>query len=289
MRPRTLPLALSSIVLGGFLAAEWGRFSLPITLLCLLTAIFLQILSNLANDYGDSVHGADRPERAGPQRAVQSGAISKQEMKVAMLVVAVLAGIAGILLLWVAFKATNPRLFWLFIGLGGVAILAAIGYTAGYKPYGYAGLGDIAVLIFFGWVGVLGTFFLQTQQLPWQVWLPATACGLMAVAVLNVNNMRDIQSDEIAGKNSIPVRIGLNKAKIYHTSLLFIALSVAFAYALFNWHSFWQLLFLLSVPIIGQTGWQISQATSNNLDPMLKKTVIGTLLFVLTFGLGQIL
>jgi 1,4-dihydroxy-2-naphthoate octaprenyltransferase len=287
-RPRTLPLALASIILGAFLAAARHGFSWSITLLCVLTATFLQILSNLANDYGDSVHGADSVERQGPKRAVQSGAITRTAMKQAMGLLALLSVISGVLLVWVAFGNSNPTLFWSFIGLGAVAIVAAITYTAGWRPYGYAGLGDMSVLVFFGWVGVLGTYFLQVQRWDWDIFLPATTVGLLSVAVLNVNNMRDIVSDKNAGKNSIPVRIGLQNAKIYHCVLLAIAIVCAFVFIILNYQSPLQFLFLFSLPVILQTGLTVYRTPSSQLDPFLRKTVMGTLLFVLTFGIGHL-
>ncbi len=288
-RPRTLPLALASIILGSFLAASQGAFDWGLFLLAVFTAACLQILSNLANDYGDSVHGADRPERIGPQRAVQSGAISKGEMKRGMAAMGVAAAIAGILLVWLAFGEHNSNLFWLFIGLGGLAIAAAIGYTAGIRPYGYAGLGDLSVLIFFGWVGVVGSYFLYVKRLDWEIMLPATSCGLLAVAVLNVNNMRDIDSDAIAGKRSIPVRIGLENARRYHIVLLGGAIATAFTYAAINFQGWGSFLFLLSLPLMVKTGHSVIRSVSADLDPYLRRTSVGALLFVLTFGLGQLL
>jgi len=161
-RLRTLPLALASILMGSFLAIAHQNFQLWVFILCVLTTIFLQILSNLANDYGDSIHGADSADRKGPQRAVQSGAISSKSMRNALIIFVFLSLISGLGLLWVAFKDSDLGLFLKFLGLGILAIIAAITYTAGAKPYGYAGFGDISVLIFFGWVGVLGTYFLHT-------------------------------------------------------------------------------------------------------------------------------
>jgi 1,4-dihydroxy-2-naphthoate octaprenyltransferase len=210
-RLRTLPLALASIFLGSFIAAAHGAFDWLIFSLCVLTTLFLQILSNLANDYGDSIHGADGEHREGPSRAVQAGLISATQMKKAMTVFGVLSFITGVLLIYTAFQAQ----WWLaliFLGLGLGAIYAAIRYTAGKNPYGYKGLGDLFVLLFFGLVGVGGSYFLYTQVLDWFILLPATGCGLLAVGVLNVNNIRDIKSDEVSGKRSIPVRIGRENA-----------------------------------------------------------------------------
>lgn len=289
-RPRTLPLALASITLGAFLAAANNVLNLPVAILAALTATLLQILSNLANDYGDSIHGADHLERLGPARAVQSGQISARAMRAAIVLVALLAAISGLSLLWLAFGAQALLLFLVFILLGAAAIGAAVTYTAGKRPYGYAGLGDIAVLIFFGWVGVLGTYFLQAQQLDWTLLLPATSCGLLAVAVLNINNIRDIESDKRAGKYSIPVRLGPRKARLYHWILLAGVVLTACLYVLFNYHSPWQFLFLLSLPLLWQNGKAVAHTTDpRRLNPLLKHMSLTTLFFVLTFGIGQLL
>jgi 1,4-dihydroxy-2-naphthoate octaprenyltransferase len=194
-RLRTLPLALSSIMMGGFLAASVNAFQWDIFLLCISTTIFLQVLSNLANDYGDSIHGADSVDRKGPSRAVQSGKISANQMKTGIIVFVLLSLISGVSLLFVAFGLNwNAILF--FLGLGILSILAAIAYTVGKRPYGYAGLGDISVFIFFGLIGVLGSLYLFIHELKWEYILPAISCGVFAVGVLNINNIRDIESDQ---------------------------------------------------------------------------------------------
>ena len=232
MRPRTLPLAIASIVLGSALAAVWQPFSWSVAVFSVLTAVLLQILSNLANDYGDSQHGADHAQREGPPRAVQSGAISGKTMLTAMAIMAILSVISGLILLWFAFGSEAQDLFLIFVLIGAMAILAAVAYTAGFRPYGYAGLGDLSVLLFFGWVGVMGTYFLHSHRFDWEILLPATSSGLLAVAVLNVNNIRDLESDRLAGKQTIPVRIGLQRARIYHWTLLFAAILAATLYVI---------------------------------------------------------
>jgi 1,4-dihydroxy-2-naphthoate octaprenyltransferase len=290
MRPRTLPLATASILMGSALAASRPPFSWAVTILAIITAILLQILSNLANDFGDSQHGADSAHREGPQRAVQSGAISSRKMLAAIVITSLLSAIIGIALLWAAFGSQGIRFILVFLLLGGAAILAAIGYTAGIRPYGYAGLGDLSVLIFFGWVAVMGTYFLQTERLDWDVMLPATSCGLLAVAVLNINNIRDRRSDGLAGKNTIPVRLGLQGARIYHWILLLGAILLAIIYVLNFYYSPWQFLFLLTVPLLIANGIQVWRMSAPaELNPLLKKLSITTLLFVLVFSIGQVL
>jgi 1,4-dihydroxy-2-naphthoate octaprenyltransferase len=287
-RLRTLPLALSCIAMGGFLAAGANAFRWDIFLLCILTTIFLQILSNLANDYGDSIHGADSPDRKGPARAVQSGAITAHQMKGAVIIFVLLCLISGVSLLLVSF-GLNWKAIFFFFGLGLLSILAAIAYTVGKKPYGYAGLGDFSVLIFFGLVGVMGSYYLFTKEITWFQILPALSCGFFSIGVLNVNNIRDIESDRKAGKFSIPVRIGRLNAVRYHWLLLFTGLLSATIYVLLTYTSLWQWLFLLSVPLFVKNGLAISQKPSHQLDPYLKQMALSTLVFVLLFGAGLIL
>ncbi len=288
IRLRTLPLALSSIGMGGFLSAAARKFDWTIFLLCCLTTIFLQILSNLANDYGDSIHGADHAGRKGPKRAVQSGAISLKQMKVAVIVTALLSLISGIYLLWISLEWSRNE-FLVFLGIGLLCILAAVAYTVGKKPYGYSGLGDISVLIFFGLVGVMGSSYLMTKSLEWLQMLPALSCGLFSVAVLNINNIRDIESDKAAGKFSVPVRIGKSKAALYHGFLLIGGIIFSLIYVILNFHSAWQLMFLLVLPILLKILSAVKNEPSENLDPWLKRMALTTLLFVILFGVGALL
>jgi 1,4-dihydroxy-2-naphthoate octaprenyltransferase len=274
--------------MGGFLASSAGAFRWDIFLLCVLTTIFLQILSNLANDYGDSIHGADSADRKGPQRAVQSGAISAQQMKTAVIIFVVLCLVSGISLLLIAFGFDWSALLF-FFALGIFSILAAIAYTVGKKPYGYSGLGDLSVLIFFGLVGVMGSYYLFTKNISWFQLLPALSCGLFSIAVLNVNNIRDIESDKKAGKFSIPVRIGRKNAIRYHWILLVSGIAAALTFTIITYQSPWQLIFIISIPLFIRNGMAVSRKPSHELDPYLKQMAISTLVFVLLFGTGLIL
>lgn len=287
-RLRTLPLALASIAMGTFLAASHDLMQPKIFFLSALTTIFLQILSNLANDYGDSIHGADSKDRKGPQRAVQSGEISSKAMFRAMVIFALLSLVSGI---WLLLEAIDSwQTFGLFLALGIIAIIAAITYTAGNKPYGYMGLGDISVLIFFGWVAVLGTFYLHAQFINWWLFLPATSCGLFATAVLNLNNIRDIESDKLAGKNSLPVRMGKSNAIKYHWFLLITGILCAVFYVAIHFQSPFQFLFLVVLPLLFINGKAVyEKREAAELDPYLKQMALTTLLFVITFGIGQIM
>lgn len=286
-RLRTLPLALSSILMGCFLAAAHQEFSWKIAVLAVLTTIFLQVLSNFANDYGDAVNGKDTDARQGPQRAVQSGAITANAMRTAMIIFAGLSLVSGVGLLYEALKEATWHTFAAFLGLGILAIIAAITYTAGKRPYGYVGLGDISVLIFFGWVGVLGVYYLHTKSLDWSILLPATSCGLFAVGVLNINNIRDIESDTLTGKRSIPVRIGREKAVIYHWVILSFAMIFSVLYLILWSDSLGQWLLVLSFPLFIKNGLAVSRLTNpRELDPYLKQMALSTLLFVILFGVG---
>ena len=284
-RLRTLPLALSSILMGGFLAAAVGAFQWSIFLLCISTTILLQVLSNLANDYGDSINGADHSDRKGPSRAVQSGVISARQMKVAVIIFVLLSLASGILLLLISFGWDwNALLF--FFGLGIVSIAAAIAYTVGKKPYGYAGLGDLSVLIFFGIVGVMGSYYLFTKSISWSLILPALSCGFFAIGVLNINNIRDIESDLAAGKFSIPVRIGREKAILYHWFLLIGGVGAAIVYMTLTYQSPLQFLFCITILLFLKNGLAVSTKPSSELDPYLKQMALSTLLFVILFGVG---
>jgi 1,4-dihydroxy-2-naphthoate polyprenyltransferase len=287
LRLRTLPLALSSIFAGSFMAAYDYRMRWSILILASLTTIFLQILSNLANDYGDSIHGADSKDRKGPVRAVQSGLISLQEMKKAMILFTILSLSSGLSLLYLALE--DIVLFFSFLGLGILAIIAAITYTAGKKPYGYAGLGDISVFLFFGIIGICGTFYLHTLKFFPEILLPAISLGLFSTAVLNINNIRDIESDTKAGKKSIPVRIGLPNAVLYNWSLIigaFISLTVFVIY----FEHYGAALAFISLPLMIKIGLGVGKGkNSEEIDPYLKKMALSTLVWTLLFGAGLLL
>ena len=289
-RPRTLPLALASIILGSFLAYASGRFSPLIATLACLTTIFLQILSNFANDYGDAMSGKDTAERVGPRRAVATGDITKEAMLRGIILTSVLSLIVGVWLLIEATRAGGQAVFWFFLILGLGCIAAAIGYTNGKRPYGYAGFGDIAVLIFFGWVGVLGTYYLHTLSFNSLFFLPATSVGLFATGVLNINNIRDIETDAKTGKNSIPVRLGRLVAIQYHWSLLLAGMSCSLLYSVLSSAPALAYLYLLAFPLFVLNGRAIAtHRIAAELNPRLGQLALSTLLFVVLFGLGQVI
>lgn len=287
IRLRTLPLALASIFAGSFLAYSAGIFRWEILVLACFTTLFLQILSNLSNDYGDTIHGADHINRKGPIRAVQSGLISLSEMKKGMYLFGVLSFLSGISLVYLA--VNDLVLFLTFLALGAASIWAAISYTSGSKPYGYSGLGDISVFLFFGLLGVFGTYFLYGLDFSLDVIWIAISLGFFSTSVLNINNIRDIESDSQAGKKSIPVRIGKDSAIRYNWLLILGGNLSLFAYS-FSSENWGALLALLIMPIMITVGVKVQKGkSSQEIDPNLKKMALSTLLWVILFGLGLIL
>lgn len=284
-RLRTLPLAFASILVGSAIAFQEGDFKFSVAVLTLLTAVLLQVLSNFANDYGDAVSGVDSSDRKGPDRMVQSGAISRKSMRNALIVTATLTFFSGTFLLYIAFPGDWQRAL-IFLSIGLAAIVAAIKYTVGKNPYGYAGFGDLFVFVFFGIVAVAGTFFLQTGRLDLQVLLPASSLGLFAIGVLNVNNIRDIDSDKEAGKYSIPVRIGKKNAVIYHAILLQLGMILSIVYSFLNFNTWWNFIFVLANILLILNIKAVSTKPSSELDPYLKQMALSTLLFSLLFTLG---
>lgn len=288
LRPKTLPLAFAAIVVGTVLAWWQGYFDPLVAALALITAGLLQILSNLANDYGDAIKGSDKPDRIGPLRGMQKGAISLEQMKHALVVVIVLSCVSGLGLVSAATQTMAD--FVGFLALGGLSIIAAITYTVGKRPYGYQGLGDISVLTFFGWISVMGSWYLQAHTLIPAIFLPATACGLLATAVLNINNLRDIDSDRENGKHTLVVRLGPVNARRYHAGLLAGALLCFALFNLISLHSLWGWLFLLAAPLLfKQARYVLRERDPRAMPPMLERTVKGALLTNLLFVLGIIL
>ena len=289
LRLRTLPLALSTVGAGTFLALQNDKFNWSVFLWTVLTTVLLQILSNLANDYGDSQHGADSQHRVGPTRAVQSGVITSSEMRIGVIVLVILSFLSGVQLLNIAFGLWSYQ-FNLFLGIGILSILAAYTYTAGKRPYGYAGFGDLMVLIFFGLVGVGGSYYLYDQQFNFLIILPAVAIGLLATGVLNINNMRDMKSDELAGKITIPVRLGLRRAKTYHFLLLSLAIVLGLVYLYLSGLKITSTLYLLALPLVILNIVKVLNVTeAEKLDPFLKQLAISTFLFMIFFGLSIVL
>lgn len=298
-RLRTLPLSMSGIIMGVFIA-KWrlsengGTWDWRIFALALLVTLLYQVLSNFANDYGDGVKGTDK-NRIGEaeQRAVASGKITATQMRNAVVLLSILSLIATVALLYLSFYPANIREFWIFIGLGIACILAAIGYTVGKKPYGYMGLGDIFVFIFFGLVSVCGSYFLFTKSFSWDLLFPATAVGMLSMAVLNLNNMRDIVNDELAGKKTLALRLGFRNAMIYEIILLQLPILLMLAFLMYNgfqqkgiYYPF--IVMILIFPFMKIRRSIMAVKEPKMLDPFLKQVGILTFLMaVLTaFGLN---
>lgn len=284
-RPRTLPLALASIIVGSALAYWAGKFDLITTLLAFVTTILLQVLSNFANDYGDYVKGSDTKERIGPLRAIQHGAITGIQLRNAVIVLVVLSFIGGAALITYSYQTVQDAI--VFTALGIISIVAAITYTVGKKAYGYLGLGDLFVLIFFGFVAVIGTFYLQAHSVPALIFVPAFGCGLLSVAVLNINNLRDINQDRKAGKNTLIVRIGSQNGRIYHAILLVLAVVSYLIFAISEFQHWYSYLFLLATPLLVKHGKFVYQ----HKDPVELRPILGqmaglALIVNLLFSLG---
>ncbi len=289
-RLRTLPLALSGIILGSFLSASVGEHNWSITAMAILTATLLQVLSNLANDYGDFTKGTDNDDRVGPERALQSGAISQSQMKNALYLFGALSLFSGIGLLALSFGTDKLIYALLFFALGIGAIGAAIKYTVGTSAYGYQGLGDVFVFLFFGWVSVVGVYFLQVQSIDLAMFLPASCIGLLSAGVLNLNNTRDIVNDKASSKITLAVRLGFENGKKYQAALLLIVLACALSFTFLTGKGWIQHLYLISmIPLSMLVIKTLKTETPKELDPLLKVQAISTLLFAITFGLGQIL
>jgi len=289
-RLRTLPLSLSCIALAAFIASGNSNLNVRAVILAVITTVLLQILSNLANDLGDTLNGADNQNRVGPTRAVQSGEISVREMKNAVIVFALLSFASGLLLVHEGTRGISTIVVLSFIFLGVGAIFAAIRYTLGKNPYGYQGFGDISVFLFFGLVGVLGSYFLFTQEIDFSLILPASALGMFSAGVLNLNNMRDIFSDKEAGKNTLVVKMGFKNAKKYHLFLVAGGLLLSAIYMFFNFTSWTQFAYLILVlPLfVSHLTTVFKTDEPKLLDPELKKLALSTFAFAVAFGLSYL-
>ncbi len=274
--------------MGSAVAVQNGEFKAGLFMLILLTTLFLQILSNLSNDYGDSVSGADQAGRVGPTRAVQSGAISLSQMRKAMITFAFLSLASGLLLLYTAYMQIGIATVAILLVIGLLCIAAAITYTVGKRPYGYIGLGDISVFIFFGLVGVAGTYTLHSGIPSVSIWLPATSVGLLSCGVLNMNNMRDMESDKRAGKRTLPIIIGLKSAQKYQLLLMSTAIICMIGY-IFIFGKASQLLCIAAMPpfVINALKVMKPEVSTAFYDSQLKVISISTFAMSMLFMIGS--
>ena len=290
-RLRTLPLSVSGIILGSFLAStQIPNFSWGICVFALLTTIGFQVLSNFANDYGDGVKGTDNEDRVGPKRALQSGAILPNEMLKGIKITIALTLFVAIYLIYLSFGLDNLGYALLFLALGIASIVAAMKYTMGKSAYGYHGLGDVFVFLFFGLLSVCGTYFLYTHTLHLQIFLPAIAVGALSAAVLNLNNLRDRISDQKSNKNTLVVKLGEAAAKRYHYYLLIMAFVASLVYTIDHYTSPIQWMYLIAfVPLAIHFVKVLKNTDTRLLDPELKKVALSTFLYAILFGLGNFL
>ena len=303
-RLRTLPLSISGILVGSVLGTtssfqqnylENGAtvlfFNSPVFWLAILTTLGLQVLSNFANDYGDGVKGTDNENRIGPKRALQSGIITDTQMKKGIIITSIITLFSAILLIYLSFRRSNYSYSIFFFLLGLAAIAAAIKYTVGKSAYGYRGLGDIFVFIFFGLVSILGCYFLYIQAInSWLILFPAITMGCLSTAVLNLNNMRDIENDQAVGKRTLVVKLGLPKAKIYHKNLIGVAIVSFVQFQIIIFTHWIELIGLIAiVPLYVHFKKVEKTEIPEQFDPELKKVALSTFLLALLFSLGQIL
>ncbi len=285
-RLRTLPLSLSGILLGPLLALSNGYFQTLPFILAVTTTLCLQILSNLANEWGDLQKGTDNNERLGPIRSIQSGALPLKEFKRTIIVFICLSAISGTALVYTAFSGLFTRDSLLMLLLGAASIIAAIKYTVGKGAYGYHGLGDLFVFLFFGLLSVTGSWFLMTRQITAALFLPAAAIGFLSMGVLNLNNMRDIENDTKCGKHTIPVLIGISRAKIYHYTLVCSAFVCMTIYASQYSRTCYGFIFLFTLPLFVIHLGKVCRNQGQMLDSQLKTLSLSTLVFAILSGLG---
>lgn len=286
VRLRTLPLSVSGILIGSGLAAMYGATDRTIFFLAMLSTLGLQIISNLANDYGDGIKGTDNDERIGPKRAYQSGELSSTELKTGILIAVVLTLLCIGILLYQAFNGL-PEFFLLFTVFGALAVWSAIRYTVGKSAYGYKGLGDLFVFAFFGLLSVLGSMFLFTKYLTLAAVLPAIAIGLLSTAVLNLNNLRDHNSDVQAGKFTLVVKLGIRRARQYHYLLVVGAFLCMIFFIALNASQWYQTLCLLAFVPLGLHLRKVSGVVEpKKFDPELKIVALSTFFMALFFYLG---
>jgi len=283
-RLRTLPLSLSGIIAGTALAAMEDQFDWILFLLALLTTVGFQVTSNFANDYGDGVKGTDNEDRIGPARAIQSGSITRSSLKKGIIISVIISMLIALALIYLAFGLENFFYILLFFVLGLLSIWAAIKYTVGSNAYGYRGMGDLFVFLFFGLLGVLGSMFLYTKSLGWNAVLPAIAIGFLCVAVLNLNNLRDVVSDKKHGKITMVVKMGFDNGKWYHSFLILMAL-VCFVLFLWLENFGWKAssFMLAFVPLLIHLRKVMQTQNPGDLDAELKKVALSTFLLALLF------
>ena len=285
MRLRTLPLSTGGVILGILLATADFKVDLWVAVLIVLTTVCLQILSNLSNELGDVLHGTDTEDRQGPQYGLNSGVLSIGEMKVLIGIFVALCIISGTAMTLLSFGTLWDITPILVLLMGAAAIMGAMKYTLGRNPYGYRGLGDVYVFLFFGLVAVLGSYFVACHTLFWRLILPGAAVGCFSVGVLNVNNIRDMKTDA-ANRITVAIRLGERKAKIYQTILIVLGWLFMLVYCQLRMFSWWHYLFVITLPLFILHLRGVWKRKGKQLDPMLPLLVMSTFLFCLLAGVG---
>ncbi|MFK7784748.1 MAG: 1,4-dihydroxy-2-naphthoate octaprenyltransferase [Crocinitomicaceae bacterium] len=288
MRLRTLPLSLSGIIMGSAVAYYQGYWDWLIFTLAIVTTILFQIVSNLANDLGDGLKGTDNNDRVGPERMIQSGEITPKQMKFAVILTSVLSFAAAGSLIYFGAQNMPSSIAWFYVILAVLCVIAAITYTVGKRAYGYHGMGDLMVLIFFGFVSVLGVYSLYSKTFVMDMILPAITIGLLSTAVLNLNNMRDYANDARSGKNTLVVKMGPNMAKLYHALLIVIAISsLAIFISLFDQPALFAAM-LPTILLLVHLRKVMATTDVKKFDPELKVVALST--FALSiFMLGMLI
>ena len=287
MRLRTLPLSMGGVLLGILLAVADWKVDWLTAVLIVLTTVCLQILSNLSNELGDVLRGTDTPDRQGPEYGLNGGGMTIPEMKVLIGSFVGLCMVSGTLMTWRAFGTLWDLTPIMVLMLGAAAIMSAMRYTLGHNPYGYRGMGDFYVFLFFGLVSVLGSYFVCTQGagLHWKLLLPASAVGCFSVGVLNVNNIRDMKTDA-ANRRTVAIKLGPRNARIYQTALIVAGWLLTAAYCLLCWPSIWHWLWVITLPLYIKHLHMVWAREDRALDPALPLLVITTFSLCLLVGIG---
>ncbi len=288
-RLRTLPLSISGIIFGSFVAYFNGFWDTTIFCLALLTTLLFQVISNLANDLGDSQKGTDNSERVGPMRAVQSGEISQKEMKKAVIICSILAFISAGILIYHGTQKLSFNILLFYGVLAILSVLAAITYTIGKKAYGYHGFGDVFVFIFFGLVSVLGVYTFYSKSFEMMNVLPAITIGFLSTAVLNLNNMRDRINDKNSGKNTLVVKIGANGAKLYHAFLIIGGITSLVIFVLSLRNNYLLISFVPCVLLVFHLRKVMQTKVEKDFDPELKKVALTTFAISVFFMIGVLI
>jgi 1,4-dihydroxy-2-naphthoate polyprenyltransferase len=277
-RPKTLPAAISPVIVGCAVAWAEEQFDLVAALAAFAVALLLQVGANLANDVADFRRGADTDDRLGPMRVTQRGLISPRQVVVATVLVLLAAAAPGLYLVW----RGGPVLAM----LGLLAIAAAVTYTAGPKPFGYLGLGELFVFIFFGPVAVVGTAFVMTHDVTRLALLSSVAMGCLVTGILVVNNLRDIDTDLAAGKRTLAVRIGRGATRWEYAALIAVAYAIPLIMCWSGLSEPWPLFAWTTAPLAIHLARQVWQVEGRELNPVLGGTARLCLLFAVTLGAG---